>query len=324
MSDFEGALGAKTASFVFWRVRLNLASEGRLELPEFAGSLVRGALGAALRQVSCTTGAPVCGGCPELPVCPYGYAFETPSSAHDAGPGGPAPGPFVPHPFALALDAPGRLAPGDRLALELTLVGRGRRYLASFVEAVRWLARRGLGRDRVRLALESAEDLSPAGEREILTRDSGLFTAEPADWALTDLARPVPGAVAIVTRSPLRLLAKGEPAQLDLEVLLRALFRRIGALARFHCGFEPVVDYGARLAEARTAHVRERRLVWSERARYSARQKRRMVLGGLEGTIVLAGDLAGALPFLALGECLQVGKGTSFGLGRYRLEARES
>jgi hypothetical protein len=312
VDTFASALGPRSGEFVFWRVRLNL--EGRVELPEFAGSLVRGALGLALRQVSCTTGAPTCTGCPEIPVCPYGYAFETPLPAGDSA---QALGPFVPHPFALALEHP-----QDALALELTLVGRGRRYLASFVEAVRWLARRGLGHDRAKLALASVEDLAPAGPRTILTA-SGLFTSEPTDWHLTDLARPVPGAVALVTRSPLRLLAKGEPAEeLDLEQLLRALFRRIGALARFHCGFEPEVDYRAELERARGVAVAERRLVWSERSRYSARQKRRMVLGGLEGTLVLDGDLTRALPFLALGECLQVGKGTSFGLGRYRLEAR--
>lgn len=325
MSDLEhanplaSALGPDTAALVIWRVRLKLAARDPLELPAFAGSLVRGALGAALRQVSCTTGEPTCTGCPEIPICPYGYGFETPLPADSPDHGA---GPFVPHPFVLSLDAPARLAPGDPFTIELALIGRGRFHLASFVEALRWLSRRGLSSRRGRFAIERVEDISPRGPRAILLPEQAAFLAEPTDWTLADLARPAAGTLTLTTLSPMRLLARGEPvAELDLSLLLRALFRRIGALARYHCGFEPRVDYRGLLEHARTrTRVVERRLVWKELPRYSARQKRRMVLGGLEGSLAFEGDLAPALPFLLLGELLQVGKGTSFGLGRYRLD----
>lgn len=316
---FASALGPDTAALVIWRVRLRLTARDPLELPAFAGSLVRGALGMALRQVSCTTGEPTCTGCPEIPVCPYGYGFETPlpADAPDR-----ALGPFVPHPFVLSLDAPARLVPGDPFAIDLALIGRGRFHLASFVEAVRWLARRGLSARRGRFGIERVDDISPAGPRAILLPEQPVFLAEPTDWTLASLVQPAPGAVTLRTLSPLRLLARGEPVgELDLALLLRALFRRIGALARYHCGFEPQVDYPRLLEHARTqVRIVERRLVWKELPRYSARQKRRMVLGGLEGSLAFEGDLAPALPFLRLGELVQVGKGTSFGLGRYRLD----
>lgn len=321
--DFSEALGPQGQSLVIWRVRLECTARDPIGFPAFAGSVVRGAFGLALRQVSCTTGAPTCDNCPEIPICPYGYGFETPipPDAPDAG-----SGEHVPHPFVLALDAAQALAPGDRWHVDLTLVGRGRFQLASFVEAFRWLSRRGLRDGSSRFTLTRVYDLAPVGPRPILLPEHPLFLAEPTDWTLDSLARPVPPSVTLTTLSPLRLLARGARLEnLALPELLRALFRRIGALARYHCGFEPEVDYAALLAHA-TSHTRvtTRRLVWKELPRYSARQKRRMVLGGLEGSLTLEGDLGPALPFLALGELLQVGKGTSFGLGRYRLDPFEA
>lgn len=53
--------------------------------------------------------------------------------------------------------------------------------------------------------------------------------------------------------------------------------------------------------------------------RYSNRQRTRMKLGGVVGTATYAGDLAPFLPLLSLGEWLHVGKGATFGLGKYQI-----
>jgi CRISPR/Cas system endoribonuclease Cas6 (RAMP superfamily) len=42
--------------------------------------------------------------------------------------------------------------------------------------------------------------------------------------------------------------------------------------------------------------------------------------GGFVGDATFEGDLAEFLPALRLGELVHVGKGTTFGLGKYRLE----
>lgn len=44
-----------------------------------------------------------------------------------------------------------------------------------------------------------------------------------------------------------------------------------------------------------------------------------MAPGDSVGRITLAGPLAPWLPLLRLGELVHVGKGTSFGLGKYRI-----
>jgi len=47
-----------------------------------------------------------------------------------------------------------------------------------------------------------------------------------------------------------------------------------------------------------------------------------MKMGGFIGSITFEGDLEPFLPFLLLGEYVHVGKGTSFGLGKYEIKQR--
>ncbi|MFQ5963842.1 MAG: CRISPR system precrRNA processing endoribonuclease RAMP protein Cas6 [Candidatus Scalinduaceae bacterium] len=49
----------------------------------------------------------------------------------------------------------------------------------------------------------------------------------------------------------------------------------------------------------------------------SASQKQRVTMGGFIGKAVFEGDIEGFMTLIALGEYVHVGKGTSFGLGKY-------
>lgn len=60
-------------------------------------------------------------------------------------------------------------------------------------------------------------------------------------------------------------------------------------------------------------------LHWQHPERYSSRQQSRIKLGGFVGKMSFGGDLGRFMPLLKLGEYLQVGKGTSFGLGKYKI-----
>ncbi|MDI6756372.1 MAG: CRISPR system precrRNA processing endoribonuclease RAMP protein Cas6, partial [Thermodesulfobacteriota bacterium] len=60
-------------------------------------------------------------------------------------------------------------------------------------------------------------------------------------------------------------------------------------------------------------------LRWYDWERYSTRQEGKMKLGGFLGTISFTGDLSAFLPYVILGELVHVGKGSSFGLGKYEI-----
>ena len=65
--------------------------------------------------------------------------------------------------------------------------------------------------------------------------------------------------------------------------------------------------------------VKERNTKWHDWERYSARQDTRMKMGGFIGNISFEGDLGEFMPFIKTGEIIHVGKGTSFGLGKYEI-----
>ena len=50
-----------------------------IQLPEYAGSTLRGAFGWALRKIACMTKQAECKGCPLYRTCPYTNIFETPA-----------------------------------------------------------------------------------------------------------------------------------------------------------------------------------------------------------------------------------------------------
>jgi CRISPR/Cas system endoribonuclease Cas6 (RAMP superfamily) len=63
----------------------------------------------------------------------------------------------------------------------------------------------------------------------------------------------------------------------------------------------------------------KRVLYWHDWERYSNRQETRMKMGGFMGEITYEGDFEPFLPYIRLGEYMHVGKGSSFGLGRYEV-----
>ncbi len=71
------------------------------------------------------------------------------------------------------------------------------------------------------------------------------------------------------------------------------------------------------LGAANAVVVENQNLHWEDWERYSNRQETRMKMGGFVGEVTLLGELAPWLPLLKIGELTHVGKGATFGLGKY-------
>jgi len=65
-------------------------------------------------------------------------------------------------------------------------------------------------------------------------------------------------------------------------------------------------------------------LRWYEWERYSGRQETRIKMGGFVGDITFEGFIEPFMPLIKTGELLHVGKGTAFGLGKYRIVKDDS
>lgn len=118
--------------------------------------------------------------------------------------------------------------------------------------------------------------------------------------------------------TPTRLKFEGKlTPKLEFHILIRNLLRRISLLTYFHCGFDLKVNFKELIKLSENITIKSNNLSWFDWERYSTRQKSKMKMGGIIGTITYEGVLKEFIPILLLGEYLHVGKGTSFGLGKY-------
>ena len=100
------------------------------------------------------------------------------------------------------------------------------------------------------------------------------------------------------------------------------MHNRLFNLSLLHCGGQTTARRWKEEIEPLLpgVEVGDRDLHWYDWERYSGRQEARMKMGGLMGGTSFRGDLAPLWPLIAMGEHLHVGKGTSFGLGKYEVE----
>lgn len=310
------------SAFRIARYRFVAQARDEIHLPPYKGSALRGGFGQALHRVGCMGRSCPCKlGRP----CPYTYLFESPACDDQRL---PSYNREVPHPFVIEppLDPRGTYETGERFEFHLALIGRGNEYLPYVVTAFDELGRMGLGKGRGRYLLNGVWGDASQDHVPIFDGVSRRFAhAIEQSWSPPN---PVSDddveQVHVRFMTPTRLKEKGDLiTHLDFPVLIRALRRRIAALAYFHCGTEIPADDQTLLALVDEISTDTQELVWWDWERYSERQRQRMKLGGIVGAVTYKGTLAPFLPLLRLGELVHVGKATSFGNGQYRMTLGE-
>ena len=304
------------ATLSITRLHLTVRAEGPLQLPPYAGSMLRGAFGHALLSLSPlphTDGKP----CALQANCPYCQIFAAPPlPAHSLQKFSHMPQPYVIEPPAAGEQ---RLASGQQFGFSLVLVGKALERLPTVLQAWDRALRQGLGRFNTPCALLQVE------------QEKHQMPLSPGHSSLSNLNFSLPAAPALGTQAvlrfhtPLRLQVQGKPvraAQLSARDLLVGLARRHQLLCDVHLGAAaPQHDFALLSAQAAAIDLHAPGLRWFDWGRYSQRQQQEMQLGGLQGEVALRGDLAPFAELLHRGQWLHVGKNASFGLGGYRLHA---
>jgi len=300
-----------------------------LHLPPYKGSTLRGGFGHAFKKVVCVNREKICDTCLLKGKCVYSYVFETPPPPDTAK---MRKYPYAPHPFVITppLETKREYEPGETLRFELTLIGRAIDYLPYFIYTFDELGRMGIGRGRGKFKLEEVravregerskvkgewEETIYSGRDKILHNSLKIMTID-------DLSPfpPSPSTLHLTFLTPTRLKFDGSLVpKLEFHILIRNLLRRISLLSYFHCGKELEVDFRGLIEKARDAEAKKENLSWFDWDRYSQRQEASMKMGGFTGRITFEGVFEPLFPFLLLGQCIHVGKGTSFGLGKYEL-----
>jgi hypothetical protein len=302
------------------RYRFAFRMRDALRLPEFAGSLLRGQFGAALRRTACMTGAKTCAGCPLLATCPYPAIFETPAPAsHPLQKFSQVPNPYVIEPPPLGTRA---VAAGEALSFGMVLVGSALDRLPLIVYALQRALRHGLGEQRARGELQDI--VWECGERAESVWDAANARVRAHEPALEVPAFEDCTSAGLQIATPLRLQDNGRPLrpdELSPRKLVTALVRRAALLFEFHADRPGLGAQATELARHAETLADERALAWHDWSRYSSRQKQTMTLGGVLGTWTLRGELAPVLPWLWLGQWLHAGKNATMGMGAYTLVA---
>ncbi|MDW8131909.1 MAG: CRISPR system precrRNA processing endoribonuclease RAMP protein Cas6 [Bryobacterales bacterium] len=298
----------------FYRLRFSPASAVPPE--RWTGSAWRGIFGWGLRRLVCTARDVECPACLLYHTCVYSYLFETP----------PPPGAekmrkytAAPHPFVLW---PASSPSGDDYLLYFNLFGRANQMLAYVVQAFARGARYGIHPLRRPIELKDVEQQVPPGHGEwrSIVESDGRLRPQPAGMPVWP---PAPRRVRVVLITPLRLRVQESyvgPEDFRFADLFSNLLRRCSLLMYFH-GSRPLeTDFAGLVERSRRVTIERADLRWQEWARYSNRQRQKMLMGGLMGSFEFdAVGLEPLWPYLWLGQYLHAGKGATMGLGRYAL-----
>jgi len=296
--------------FYFSRFIFSARCKTAILLPPYFGSTLRGGFGHAFRRIVCALKGKECTDCLLKHQCIYAYVFETPipEEAQMMRKYTVAPHPFILEP---SVNNQKTYEKGEEFSFGLTLIGRATDYLPYFIYALDELGRIGIGKGRGKYELrqvleENISEHENTSETLIYNGDDKMLRQpdNPIRWSDIIMEHPIPPPVIRISFiTPTRIKYQNRLTKdLEFHVLFRNLFRRISLLSYFHCGHRRD-DRGFKDLIEQAGHIKivKRVLYWHDWERYSNRQKTRMKTGGL------------------MGEYVHVGKGSSFGLGRYRI-----
>lgn len=311
------------SQFKFAQFQFTLKPLETIHLPTYKGSTLRGAFGYAFKRIACVTREKDCNSCLLKGKCVYSYVFETP----------PPPDttkmrkyPYAPHPFVIIppLEEKSSYREDETLCFDLTLIGRSIDYLPYFIYTFEELGGIGIGKGKGKYQLEEVRCRGKTKKWEaIYSSKDKILQKSCGEITLKDLENNLHSSIGnlrLVFLTPTRLKFDGNLSpNPEFHILLRNLLRRISLLSYFHCGEELNIDFKGLIEQAKGVQIKRDNLSWFDWERYSNRQETKMKMGGFVGAITFAGEFENFLPFLLLGEYIHVGKGTSFGLGKYEI-----
>lgn len=238
--------------------------------------------------------------------------------------------PNAPHPFVLTppLESRRSYNAGEDIAFELTLIGKAIDYLPYFIYTFEELGQMGIGKGRAKYQLQEVRSNACEQEKRLIYSSvDKIFHNSHRVVTTEDLLRSkkhnnTASSISLHFITPARIKYDSRlTLTLEFHILLRNLLRRISMLSYFHCGEELDIEYKGLIQSAKDITTTHKDLRWMDWESYSARQDTRMKMGGFVGKVTFFGDMREYLPFILLGERVHVGKGSSFGLGKYEISS---
>ena len=309
-------------SFPSQKYRFTMQAVDPILLPYYKGSTFRGAFGMAFKKIVCALRKKECSECILKSRCIYSYIFET-TPPENTNIMNMNKYNKVPHPFIIEPppEEKQKYKEGDLISFELVLVGKAVDYLPYFIYTFEELGETGLGRGRgkYRLLYVYKGDTAIYSYQDKTIHRADVDSISVKDITCVEDSRD--DIVEIEFLTPLRIVyGRKLVSDIDFHILIRNLVRRLNLLYYFHCnGRELDWDYKKIIDHAAGVAMEEKNMHWQDWERYSSRQNTRMKMGGMIGKVKYIGNLESFMSILEAGEIFHAGKGTSFGLGKYRI-----
>jgi len=306
----------------YQKYRFTIEAVETLSLPYYKGSTFRGGFGSTFKRIVCALKKKECIECMLSAKCIYAYVFET-TPYENSDIMGMKKYEKIPHPFIIEppIDTSRIYEAGELVAFSLILIGKATEYLPYFIYTFDELGKIGIGKYRGKYTLKRVEingEVQYSSENKTIKYIDNQNISLPEDFLFGRYSEKT---ITLQFLTPVRISYQRRlTGDLRFHILIRNLLRRINLLHYFHCDkTTPLWDHRYLINKAEDIVTTKNILRWWDWQRYSTRQKEKMKMGGVIGQIEYTGDLEPFIPVLKAGEILHVGKGTSFGLGKYEI-----
>jgi len=303
----------------FTKVEFILKARGEIVLPEFKENLFRGAIGKVFKRLFCVIKTiPDCSECLLKDKCVYSRIFESVNNNSN----------IIlkkvekfPHPFVLYF--PDRMKymykDGEKLGLEIVLIGDSIEYLPFFILVFIEMGKNGIGRDKIKFELK---DVLSNGVSIYDSNEKRVFKEKINIHKGIDFVEKINSdTLSIEIKTPMKIQYAGKiQYKPDFHMIISNLLRRIQVLTALYCNGPDYVDFKDLLEKSKEIKIVYNLLKWEMQSRYSYRQRQVIGYDGIKGDIELSGDISTFYPFLKIAEFLHIGKGTTFGLGKIKIK----
>ncbi|MDX1957344.1 MAG: CRISPR system precrRNA processing endoribonuclease RAMP protein Cas6 [Leptospiraceae bacterium] len=297
----------------FSKVIVKLKSQDHSVLPKFLGSTIRGVFGHSLKQAFCVVSHKNCNICLLSDSCGYFQIFESLDETKKEK------GYFYkPHPYIISIPKKNEYSNGDSLEFSITIFGDSIRYLPYLIYSFELMGKKGFGVNRNKFELYQVSDFYSNNQ---VYNNGRLEISNVKKWSLSEFVEEqssdsLKKEFQLSFETPARFIEnKKVITQLESKTFLMSMTRRYKILHEFYGQFEQEdLELGnIQLLKLKDQHYTS----WK---RFSNRQNKSMEQGGILGSYLVSFFDSKMELFLKSMEVLHVGKGTTFGLGRFKLE----
>ena len=279
--------------------------------------LFRSVIGFQLRKMCCIARNAVCADCMFNVSCIYGITFESIVPKDNAAITGRD---RISHPIIIDSDIfAGTTA--NSLLVSIIFLGTSIPYFPYFYHALVKAGEAGIARERVPYQVKDIVEISETGkERSLLMDGQKIDTRiKPERWECrAETGAEAEKNVKVTLLSPLRFKGQDKYVYKPAEAHLAMCLHRRMQLLCSHYGH---YHYSGGYKFSGGWTIIQQDLEWRNFVHYSVRQKKPVRLGGLLGSLTLAGTFSPyEYGFLRFAELFHGGKYTNFGLGKMRVE----